>query len=320
MAKTIHMVIPCYNEEQVLPKTIKVLTGLYEDFMNKKLILPDSKIVFVNDGSSDRTWEIIERESGLNSRIAGISLTSNCGHQYALLAGLSYANKTADAVITMDADLQDDVNVIEQFITKFYEGFEIVYGVRSSRKTDSFFKRTTAQAFYKFQNTMGIKTIYNHADFRLMSKRAINSLEKYEESNLYLRGIIPSLGYKSDKVYFERKEREAGTTKYSIRKMLGLAINGITSFSMKPIRFISWLGIFFFLLGILMTIYYVILYMHSGLVPGWASIICTLWILGGTLMLSLGIIGEYTGKIYLEVKRRPRYEYDKIVGLEKEEV
>lgn len=316
MAKTIHMVIPCYNEEQVLPKTMTVLTGLYEGFVNKQLILPDSRIVFVDDGSSDRTWEIIEREAGLNSRIAGISLTANKGHQYALLAGLIRASKTADAVITMDADLQDDVNAIEQFIKKFYEGFEIVYGVRSSRKTDSFFKRTTAQAFYKFQNIMGIKTIYNHADFRLMGKRAINSLEKYEESNLYLRGIVPSLGYKSDRVYFERKEREAGTTKYSIGKMLGLAINGITSFSMRPIRFITYLGVFFFLLGILMIIYFVILYMHSGLVPGWASIICTLWIIGGMVMLSLGITGEYIGKIYLEVKRRPRYEYDQIVGLE----
>lgn len=306
-SRTIWLVIPCYNEEAVLLETARQLHIIMQDLINSKKISADSKVAFVNDGSKDRTWELINKLHNDNSLFSGINLAHNRGHQNALLAGLMVAKGYADAVISLDADLQDDVNVIDKFIDKYYEGCDIVYGVRSSRETDTPFKRITAQGFYKFMQVMGVDIIPDHADYRLMSKIALEGLEKFKEVNLFLRGIVPMIGYKTGIVTYERHERFAGESKYPLRKMISFAIDGITSLSIKPIRMITSLGITIFTISILMLIYFIMIYLLGHTVQGWTTIVTSVWAIGGLQLLGIGIIGEYIGKVYLESKERPRY-------------
>lgn len=305
--KTLYLVVPCYNEEEVLPETSKRLLEKIQGMISKKTISKKSRIMFVNDGSKDKTWEIITELYNSNEIFCGINLSRNKGHQNALLSGLMTSKADADMVISLDADLQDDINVIDKFVDEFYKGNEIVYGVRSSRETDTKFKRGTARAFYKLMKFLGVDIIEDHADYRLMSKRALDELEKFKEVNLFLRGIIPLLGFNTSIVTYERKERFAGSSKYPLKKMLKFAFNGITSFSIKPIRFIFWLGLLMFLISILLFFYCVIAKIIGNVVAGWTFIVCSIWLLGGIQMLSLGIIGEYIGKVYDESKQRPRY-------------
>ncbi len=307
------IVVPCYNEEEMLFITADTLSTLLTELIHKKKIAENSFILFVNDGSKDKTWERIEQEHKKRSCIFGLKLAGNVGHQYALTAGLVLAKDMADVTISIDADLQDDIMVIEEMLDKYYLGNDIVYGVRNKRKTDSFFKRTTAQFFYKFMSWMGVKTIYNHADFRLMSKRAVDYFAKFEETNLFLRGMMPLIGYKTDSVYYERKERVAGESKYPLKKMISLAINGITSFSVKPITFIFNIGIVIIFFCIIAGIYALISHCTGNAVPGWTSLMLSLWFLGGVQLLCIGLLGEYIGKIYIEVKKRPRYNIETIL-------
>lgn len=303
----LYIVIPCYNEQEGLENTAKVLQKKMQQLMGDNKISYRSRIMFVNDGSKDATWEIIKRLHSENNLFTGISLSRNRGHQNAILAGMITAKQIADAIITMDADLQDDVDVIPQMIDKFLEGNDIVYGVRASRETDTLFKRTTALVFYKLMNWLGVECVYNHADYRLMSKRAVDGLEKFKEVNLFLRGMIPLVGYKSAKVKYNRKERSFGTTKYPLKAMINLALNGITSLSVKPIRIITRLGLIIFLLSLVALIYIVYVKLTGRAAVGWSSIVVSIWLLGGLQLLAIGIIGEYIGKIYLETKHRPRY-------------
>ena len=307
MTPVLYMVIPCYNEEEVLPETSRRLNEKYDALIGSGAISPDSRVVFVNDGSKDRTWEIIQSLHRENPRFSGVDLTRNRGHQNALLAGLMTVKDLCDAAISMDADLQDDINAIDEMVQKFKEGNDIVYGVRSSRETDTFFKRTTAQGFYKVMDHLGVKTVYNHADFRLMSRRALEGLSEYREVNLFLRGIVPLIGYKSDVVYYERAERFAGESKYPLKKMLSFAGEGITSFSTKPMKMITWLGVIIFLVSIVILIWSIVGFFLGTTEPGWASLMVSIWAIGGLLLLSVGIVGEYIGKIYLETKHRPRF-------------
>ena len=307
MTPVLYMVIPCYNEEEVLPETSRRLNEKYDALIGSGAISPDSRVVFVNDGSKDRTWEIIQSLHRENPRFSGVDLTRNRGHQNALLAGLMTVKDLCDAAISMDADLQDDINAIDEMVEKFKEGNDIVYGVRSSRETDTFFKRTTAQGFYKVMDHLGVKTVYNHADFRLMSRRALEGLSEYREVNLFLRGIVPLIGYKSDVVYYERAERFAGESKYPLKKMLSFAGEGITSFSTKPMKMITWLGVIIFLVSIVILIWSIVGFFLGTTEPGWASLMVSIWAIGGLLLLSVGIVGEYIGKIYLETKHRPRF-------------
>jgi len=313
MSDTLYIVVPCYNEEEVLQETASRLKYKLTELMEKGLISEKSRVLFVNDGSKDKTLEIIEQLHTSCSLFAGLSLSCNKGHQNALLAGLMTAKDYADAVISMDADLQDDINAVDGMWQKYMEGCDIVYGVRSKRKTDSFFKRLTAEGFYKLMDFLGAKTIYNHADYRLMSKRALEALENYREVNLFLRGIVPLIGFKTDKVYYERSERFAGESKYPLKKMLAFAFEGITSFSVKPIRLITLLGFLITLLSCGMFIYTLVRYLQGNTEVGWASLIISIWAIGGLTLLSIGIIGEYIGKIYLEVKSRPRFFIDKLL-------
>ena len=309
------IVVPCYNEEPMLKLTSEALRGVIKDLIAKGKVSDDSFVMFVNDGSKDKTWDLIEEEHKLYPEIVkGVKLAGNVGHQYALTAGLLTAKDMCDVTISIDADLQDDVSVIEEMIDKFHEGKDIVYGVRKKRKTDTFFKRTTAQGFYKFMSMMGVKTIYNHADFRLMSKRAVEQYSKYEESNLFIRGIIPLIGYETDSVYYDRKERVAGESKYPLKKMIALAFNGISSLSVKPITMITGLGLIIILLSILAAIYAFVSYAKGVTVPGWTSLILSIWFLGGVQLLCIGLIGQYIGKIYIEVKHRPRYNIEKVLS------
>ena len=303
---TLYVVVPCYNEEEVLEETTKRLKEKLTNLINQKKISKNSKVMYVNDGSKDKTWELIKKISK-DTMFPGISLSRNRGHQNALLAGLMTAKEKADIIISMDADLQDDINAIDEMIKKYEEGNEIVYGVRSSRKKDSWFKKTTAEAFYKFMKIMGVDIIFNHADYRLASKKVLNELEKFEEVNLFLRGIFPLIGYKYDIVYYERNERFAGESKYPLKKMLNFAWDGITSFSVKPIRFVLTLGIIIFTISIVMIIYSLLSKLLGNAVDGWTFLSCSIWFVSGIQMLSLGIIGEYIGKSYNEVKKRPRY-------------
>ncbi len=303
----LYVVVPCYNEEEVLKETTKRLSNKLEKLVKENKISEESRVMYVNDGSKDKTWELIEEYSRVHKFITGISLSRNRGHQNALLAGLMTAKEYADIVISMDADLQDDINAIDEMLDKYYDGCDIVYGVRSSRKKDSFFKKTTAQGFYKFMKLMGVDVVYNHADYRLTSKRVLENFADYKEVNLFLRGIFPLIGYKSDIVYYERAERFAGKSKYPLKKMLNFAWDGITSFSVRPIRFVLNIGIILFIVSIVMTIYSVIQYFVGNTVPGWTFLACSIWMLAGIQMLSLGIIGEYIGKVYSETKARPRY-------------
>ncbi|MEG0570041.1 MAG: glycosyltransferase family 2 protein [Oscillospiraceae bacterium] len=307
MKSTLYLVIPCYNEEEVLPETSKRLHEKMSKMINDNLINENSKIVFVNDGSKDKTWQIICAKHAQDDIFCGVNLSRNQGHQNALLAGLMTVKDDADMVISLDADLQDDIEVIDEYVEKFYAGCDIVYGVRSSRKKDTFFKKFTAQAFYKVMKAMGVDIVFNHADYRLMSKRALNELSKYREINLFLRGIVPLIGFKTDIVYYERNERFAGESKYPLKKMLNFAFDGITSFSVKPIRMILALGVLVFTASIIMLIYTIVQFFIGHTVTGWASIMVSIWAIGGLLLLSIGVVGEYIAKIYLETKDRPRY-------------
>lgn len=301
------IVVPCYNEQEVFADTSRQLTDLLKSLIEKGKIDKDSYILFVNDGSKDSTWELIEKEYNTNEYVCGLKLAVNVGHQNALFAGLMTAKQNSDAVISIDADLQDDISVIEEMIDKFANGFDIVYGVRSERKTDTFFKRTSAQLFYKLMNEMGVKTVYNHADYRLMSRRALDQLEQYKERNLFLRGVVPLIGYNTDTVYYVRKERMAGESKYPLKKMLSFAWDGITSFSIKPISMICALGMIAILIGIGAGIYGIISWINGMVVSGWTSLFLAILFMGGVQLLSIGIVGQYVGKTYMEVKERPRY-------------
>lgn len=299
---------PCYNEEESLNFTVNRLSEILESLINDKLVSEESKILFVDDGSEDKTWEIIQNASQKNEKILGIKLSRNFGHQYALLAGIEFAALNDFGIITIDSDLQQDENKIPEFLTKYYSGADIVYGVRIDRKTDDFFKRKTAEWFYSLLKKFGVNIIKNHADYRFISSKAAKALANFPESNLFLRGLIPLLGFSSDYVYFEVKERFAGKTKYNLKKMINLALDGITSLSYAPLRFIFFIGIVSFSFSVILIIYamYIALFTKKA-VPGWASTIIPIYLLGGIQLLSLGVIGEYLAKIYLETKRRPRY-------------
>lgn len=307
MNNRLYMVIPCYNEEEVLPETAKRLREKLSSLIEKGKIDRDSRIVFVNDGSKDRTWEIIKNLHEKDSIFSGINLTRNRGHQNALLAGLMTVKEYADMAVSMDADLQDDVDAMDEMIDKYLGGIDIVYGVRSSRAKDSFFKKATAEGFYRIMNSMGANTVFNHADYRLMSKRALEGLSQFQEVNLFLRGIVPMIGYPTDVVYYERGERFAGESKYPFRKMLSFAIEGITSLSIKPIRMITFLGFFIFLVSIGILIYSLVRHFMGATIVGWTTLMVSVWAIGGLILLSLGVVGEYIGKIYLETKARPRF-------------
>lgn len=301
------MVVPCYNEQEVLPETIKRLTLVLNDLIRKDLICKQSRILFVDDGSRDATWQLIEDHNKTNNFVTGLKLSKNAGHQNALLAGLMKAKMISDCVISIDADLQDDLNVIKEFISQYKDGYDIVYGVRKSRTTDTFFKRFSAQGFYKLLNTMGVNVIYNHADYRLMSKRVLDHLSEFKETNLFLRGLIPLVGFKSTEVYYDRNERFAGESKYPLKKMLAFAFDGITSFSVTPIRLISGIGLLMFASSLLIGIYVIMNKLLGYTVTGWSSLMISIWFIGGIHLVALGLIGEYVGKIYKEVKGRPKY-------------
>lgn len=303
----LYLAIPCYNEEEVLWDTAEKLLNKYYDMMSEGKITQDSKIVFIDDGSKDKTWDIIADLHGQNDIFQGIKLSRNRGHQNALLAGLMTLKDKADAVISIDADLQDDINVFDEMVAQYENGCDVVYGVRSKRETDTFFKRFTAESFYKILNAMGAKVIFNHADFRLMSRRALEAFSLYRETNIFLRGMVPLIGYKSAIVKYERSERLAGESKYPLKKMLALAWEGVTSLSIQPIRIITWLGLIIFVISLIMIIYSLISFFVGAAVSGWASLLCSIWALGGLQLLAIGVIGEYIGKIYLETKRRPRF-------------
>ena len=303
----LYVVVPCYNEEEVLTETTKRLKEKLENLIKDKKISNKSRVMYVNDGSKDNTWNLIEEISNKEKLFTGISLSRNRGHQNALFAGLMTAKNYADIVISMDADLQDDINAIDEMIEKYNNGAQIVYGVRSSRKKDTAFKRITAEGFYKFMKLMGVEVVFNHADYRLTSKRVLEELENYGEINLFLRGMFPLIGFKTDIVYYERNERFAGSSKYPLKKMLSFAWEGITSFSVKPIKMILNIGIIMFVLSIIMIIYSIISKCLGNAVDGWTFITCSIWLVAGIQMLSLGIVGEYIGKIYSETKRRPRF-------------
>lgn len=307
MNNKLYMVIPCYNEEEVLPETSKRLREKINSLIEKGKIDKESRIVFVNDGSKDKTWEVIKTLHEEDPVFSGINLTRNRGHQNALLAGLMTVMDYADMAISMDADLQDDVDAIDEMIDKYLDGIDIVYGVRSSRAKDTFFKKATAEGFYKIMNSMGANTVFNHADYRLMSKRALEGLSQFQEVNLFLRGIVPMIGYPTDVVYYERGERFAGESKYPLGKMLSFAIEGITSLSTKPIRMITFLGFFIFLVSIGILIYSLVRHFMGATIVGWTTLMVSVWGIGGLILLSLGVVGEYIGKIYLETKARPRF-------------
>lgn len=301
------IVVPCYNEEEVLLETMKQLSSVLDDLTEEELIAKESKLLFVDDGSQDRTWPIIHKVSRTNQYVSGLRLARNVGHQKALLAGLEQAKEQSDCVISIDADLQDDITVIRDFLVKFNDGCDVVYGVRRKRDTDTFFKRVTAVGFYRVMNKMGIQLVPNHADYRLLSKRALEELSRYQEANLFLRGIIPLIGFRTDYVYYDRKERLAGETKYPLKKMLSFALDGMTSFSVAPIRLITYLGFFLFLFSGVAGTYAIIQKLLGYTNAGWTSLMISIWLIGGLQLMGIGIIGEYIGKIFTEVKNRPKY-------------
>lgn len=310
------IVVPCYNEEKVLEYTTKVLTLKVKQLIKIGKISEDSFILFVNDGSKDSTWELIEEQFSKNKYIYGLNLSGNVGHQNALYAGLMNVKDICDICISMDADLQDDIEAIDSMLEEYENGKDIVYGVRSSREKDTFFKRNTAQLFYKFMSVLGVKTVYNHADFRLMSSRALNELSKYKERNLFLRGIVPLIGYDTSIVKYERKERIAGESKYPLKKMLSFALDGITSFSTKPLTIIAGLGSIIIISSIFTAIYAFCSYLVGHVVAGWTSLMLSIWFIGGVQLLCVGILGTYIGKIYKEVKERPRYHVESFLSNE----
>ena len=303
----VYLVIPCYNEEAVLPETVSRLTKKLNQMIESGHADRESRMLLVDDGSKDGTWGLISRFGDENELVSGIKLAHNRGHQNALLAGLMTAKESCDCAISMDADLQDDVEVLDQFVEKFLEGCDVVYGVRNKRETDTFFKRATAQGFYKFMQLLGVDIVYNHADYRLMSRRALDALSEYRETNLFLRGIVPLIGYRSDYVYYDRHERFAGESKYPLKRMISFALDGITSFSVKPLKIISNLGILVSLCSIIGLLYALIAHFTGKTVAGWTAIVCSIWLLGGIQLLCLGVVGGYVGKLYSEVKARPRY-------------
>lgn len=303
----LYLAIPCYNEEEVLLDSAEKLFNKFRQLIKTGKISKDSRIVFIDDGSKDKTWSIIESLHEKIKMFSGIKLSCNRGHQNALLCGLVTLKDYADAVISLDADLQDDIDAIDKMLEKYEQGADVVYGVRSSRESDTFFKRFTAEGYYKILDKMGAKTIFNHADFRLMSKRALNIFAEFKEVNIFLRGMVPMVGFKSDIVEYERKERLAGESKYPLKKMLSLAWEGITSLSVKPIRMIMWLGIISSLISFIMLIVFVIEWICGVTVAGWASTMFSIWLLGGLQIFAIGVVGEYIGKIYLETKHRPRF-------------
>lgn len=307
MSDILYVVIPCYNEQEVLHETAKRLREKFQVLIAAKKISPKSRIVFVNDGSKDATWEIIRELHADDKIFSGINLSRNRGHQNALLAGLLTVKNLADMVISMDADLQDDINAVDEMIARFKDGFDIVYGVRSSRATDTFFKRFTAESFYKLMKFLGADTVYNHADYRLMSRKALDGLEKFGEVNLFLRGLVPMIGYPSTKVFYERAERFAGESKYPLKKMLFFALQGITSLTVEPIRLITTVGVAMSSISLLVILWTLYEYLFGDTVRGWTSMLASLWFIGGLILLSIGIVGEYVGKIYLETKNRPRF-------------
>lgn len=311
------IVVPCYNEEATLEETTKELTRVLDHLVVNDKISNESIIYYVDDGSKDNTWGIIEGKIESNPYVQGIKLSRNFGHQGALIAGLETARKFSDCVVSIDADLQDDVDVIIQFVDKYLEGYEIVYGVRDKRDTDTPFKRNTALWFYGLMGKMGVDLVPNHADYRLMSKRALDEFVKYQEENLFIRGIIPLLGFKTTKVYYNRKERFAGESKYPLKKMIAFAFDGITSFSVAPIRAVTWLGFLMVLVGFAIAVYALFSKVFSYTVSGWTSLMLSIWIVGGVQLVAIGVIGEYIGKIFKETKRRPRYTIEENSYLEK---
>jgi glycosyltransferase involved in cell wall biosynthesis len=318
--RSLSIVVPCYNEEEVLHETSKRLLSIINKLTASSKITPDSFILFVNDGSKDNTWNIIKELHKSDNVFCGLNLARNVGHQKALLSGLNFVSDKCDAAVSIDADLQDDVNVIEEMVDKFAEGHDIVYGVRNSRETDSFFKKNTALIFYKLMSALGVDTVYNHADFRLMSSRALNAMMEYKERNLFLRGIVPLLGYSTEKVYYKRDARFAGESKYPFRKMMNFALDGITSFSIKPLRLIMAIGIISLIISLISLIYIIVSYFMGSIIQGWTSIMLSLWFIGSLIIISLGIIGEYIGKIYTEVKERPLYNIERILFDKKQNV
>ncbi len=316
--RILSIVVPCYNESEAFPFSAKELSKVLKDLIFSGKVDPKSFILFVDDGSKDNTWELIKKETSLNPYVRGLKLSANVGHQNALLSGLLTANKSSDLTVSIDADLQDDVNAIEKMVDKYHQGYDVVYGVRNDRSSDSAFKRSTAQGFYKLMSAMGTKSVYNHADFRLMSHRAVEALEKYKERNLFLRGLVPLIGYKSDSVFYERSPRVAGESKYPLKKMLKFAFDGITSFSIKPITLITGLGIAIICLSLIALIYTLISYFCGATEPGWSSLILSIWFLGGVQLASIGLVGQYVGKIYVESKERPRFNIEEYVKYEDE--
>ncbi|WBY63609.1 MAG: putative glycosyltransferase ykoT [Thermocaproicibacter melissae] len=314
----VYLVIPCYNEEKVLPETVSRLTDKLNKMLNAGLADKGSRMLFVDDGSRDATWELISKFCAENELVAGIKLAHNRGHQNALLAGLMTARKYADCVVSLDADLQDDVDVLDEFVQKFIDGCDVVYGVRNKRESDTFFKRTTAVGFYRFMEKLGVNVVYNHADYRLMSRRALDALSEYREVNLFLRGLVPLIGFKSDVVYYDRHERFAGESKYPLKKMISFAVDGITSFSVKPLQLIFGLGAAISLVSLVGVIWSLIAHCAHG-AAAWIIGIWSLWLLGGILLLCMGVMGTYIGKIYAEVKARPRFLIEQSLNLPEKE-
>lgn len=308
------IVVPCYKEQEVLSETTMRLTQVLESLVDENLVSEDSYILYVNDGSTDNTWSMICKLHEQSHYVWGVNLAGNVGHQNALVAGLSVAVEKCDIAVSIDADLQDDVNAIRHMVIKYQQGNDIVYGVRDSRATDTRFKRSTALAFYSVMKIMGVKSIYNHADYRLMSQRALKQLLLYRERNLFLRGIVPTLGYKTDNVYYDRAERFAGESKYPLTKMLSLAFDGISSFSVKPVHMVLTLGFVFVAIAFAILLWVCYSYFYGNVVPGWSSLMVSLWFCSGCVLIGLGVVGEYVGKIYIEVKDRPRYNIEKVLA------
>ena len=307
MNDTLYLVIPCYNEEEALPETARQLKKKMDEYIEAGTVSKDSKILFVNDGSKDGTWALIQSLCDQDPLFAGVCLSRNRGHQNALLAGLMTAKDHADVAISLDADLQDDIHAMDRMLMQYYAGHDVVYGVRSSRKKDTFFKRHSAQGFYRLMRALGVDVVYNHADYRLMSRRALEGLAEFDEVNLFLRGIVPLIGFPSTTVDYERGKRIAGESKYPFKKMLSFALDGITSFSVKPLKLITSLGILIFVVSLIMVIWALVAYFSGWTVSGWTSILASIWMIGGIQLLCLGVIGQYVGKIYGEAKHRPRY-------------
>ena len=309
----LYIVVPCYNEQEMLPISNEQLTKFLKDLVDETIIAPDSRVMYVDDGSQDETWELISEYAHRETSVTGVKLAGNSGHQNALMAGLTTAKDHADIMVSIDADLQDDISVIREMIEKYRSGCDIVYGVRNKRTTDTWFKRTTALGFYKLMHNLGVKSVYNHADYRLMSRRAVEQLCQYRERNLFLRGIVPLIGYKTANVYYDRKERVAGESKYPLSKMLNFAVDGITSFSVKPVRMILYSGIIFLLISFLILVYVLYSLFAGKAVPGWSSLILSIWFVGGCILVAIGVVGEYIGKIYIETKDRPRYNIEETI-------